>query len=156
MATAKQPHIGPGLLNANLLWSEELWASHLSNELQLIKKVASAEAAAPKEMRHGLEYSLYPDVCSLLLYLMCQAKLFFFFYLREEEKEEEILEKEEENISWTCCITSPALTADASLSLPSRHFSATLSHPPLFISVWPFLSPPSPSAVSISLSSVSL
>lgn len=100
------------------------------------KKLRPPRRAAPKENRHGLDDSLYPDVC-FFFYGSCAKSKWGFFLLNWREEE-----KEEETISPTRCITSPALTADASLSLPSRRFSVTLSHLPLFISIWLFLTSP--------------
>lgn len=51
------------------------------------KKLRPPRRAVPKEIRHRLDYSLYPDVCSLLLYLMCQVKVFCFFFKSERGRE---------------------------------------------------------------------
>lgn len=42
--------------------------------------------AVPKGVRHELDYSLYPDVSSHLLYFTCQVKMFFLLKRRKRRK----------------------------------------------------------------------
>lgn len=86
-----------------------------------------------------------PILCSLLSYLTCQVEVFNFERKEEEKKEEILQEGRSETSPHVPTYTSPALTADTSLSI-ALFLTPSLGSSSLYLSVcvWLFLCPSSP------------
>lgn len=95
--------------------------------------------AVPEEIRHGLDYSLYTDACSLLLYLICHVKGWFFLLF--ERKRRKSWGKRGKMSPWRS-------VAPLRRWLLTHHFSFLLSpllgnsHVPLSLSPSGFFCPP--------------